>query len=352
MVVLATGASVNLVLEPIYSSAVWGAGWYNAAEAAHYADAALRYEGNIDLELQMGASGKFWDFLSKFIIASRAYPRSLEISPDGAHVYRYMATNYDTTYDNKGAWCTSANFSTSEGAFVTCSLGVVAIYRTESDPTGSGANFSNYTYIKQSQGVVASKCSDLAITNPLNPLGGNVDPIPFWKTNAQLSCDNYADEYTPFDTPVLPQEGLETVDWSIDISNNQKILYTCSGDRLPRAVLMGPMSVDGNVTLYNQAGVFDPILGPAGTGTLEAPYLYAEKTKFRIAIQKPAGAGNVYIEMPAVVVASDDYSIQGADSVTNRAFSLKGLGGRCSNDITLPPCIISSYAGALVGPPV
>ena len=43
-VLLATGASVNLVLEPIYSSAVWGAGWYNAASSAHYADAAIRYE--------------------------------------------------------------------------------------------------------------------------------------------------------------------------------------------------------------------------------------------------------------------------------------------------------------------
>ena len=115
MVVLATGASVNLVLEPIYSTAVWGAGWYNAAEAAHYADNALRYEGNIDVELQMGAAGGFWDFMSKFIVASRAYPRSLEISPDGSHLYSYLTTGaYNANYDTHGAWCKSANFSTSE----------------------------------------------------------------------------------------------------------------------------------------------------------------------------------------------------------------------------------------------
>jgi hypothetical protein len=35
IVILTTGASVNLVLEPIYSTAVWGAGWYNAADTAH-----------------------------------------------------------------------------------------------------------------------------------------------------------------------------------------------------------------------------------------------------------------------------------------------------------------------------
>jgi len=51
IVILTTGASVNLVLEPIYSTSVWGAGWWNAASTAHYADNAIRYEGNIDFEL-------------------------------------------------------------------------------------------------------------------------------------------------------------------------------------------------------------------------------------------------------------------------------------------------------------
>ena len=55
VIILATGASVNLVLEPIYSSSVWGAGWYNAG-VAHYADAAIRYEGTVDFELQGSAA--------------------------------------------------------------------------------------------------------------------------------------------------------------------------------------------------------------------------------------------------------------------------------------------------------
>lgn len=351
MVVLATGASVNLVLEPIFSTAVWGAGWYNAADAAHYADNALRYEGNIDVELQMGANGMFWEYLASFIIASRAYPRSLEISPDGAHVYKYLTSGvYNANYDNYGCWCRSANFSTSEGSFVTCSLGVVAIFRTESDPIG-GANYSNYSYILQKTGVVAGDCTNLANTNPLNPAGGNVDPIPYWKTNAQLCVGTYNG---PFGSTVgkLPQTGLETVEWSIDITNNEKVLYTCSGSRLPRAVLMGPMAVSGNVTLYNPLGVFDPIIGPNGTGTLTAPYAYAENTWFQIGIQKPvATPGTVYIEVPAAVIESDDYSITGADSVTNRSFSIKGLGGRCgtagASTTTLPPCIISDFDGLL-----
>jgi len=347
MVVLATGASVNLVLEPIYSQAVWGAGWYNAASAAHYADNAVRYEGNIDLELQMGAAGAFWNFLHQFIVTARAYPRSLEISPDGAHVYKYLTTGaYDANYDTNGAWCRSANFSTSEGSFITCSLGIVSIFRTEKDPTGSGNNYSAYSYINQVNGVIASNCTLLSVTNPLNPSGNNVDPIPYWRSNAQLGVGSYPG---PFGTVVLPQAGTETVDWSIDISNNEKVLYTCSGSRLPRAVLMGPMDVGGNVTLYHPAGVFDPILGPAGTGTLTSPYARAENTWFQVAINY--GAGTTYIEIPAVVIEGDDYSIQGADSITNRAFTLKGLGGRCDTTTTLPPCIISDYAGVLPTPP-
>lgn len=346
LVVLATGASVNLVLEPIMSTAVWGAGWYNAADAAHYADNAVRYEGSIDLELQMGASGDFWNFLHQFVVTNRAYPRSLEISPDGAHVYKYLTTGaYDANYDTKGAWCRSANFSTSEGSFVTCSLGVVAIFRTEGDPAG-GTSYSSYSYIKQVKGVIASDCTVLAKTNPLNPSGNNVDPIPYWRSNAQLGVGTYPG---PFGTVTLPQTGTETVDWSIDVSNNEKILYTCSGSRLPRAVLMGAMSVDGNVTLYHPNGVFDPILGPSGTGTITSPYSRAENTWFQVGINY--GSGTAYIEVPAALISSDTYNIQGADSITNRAFSIKGLGGRCDGSTTLPPCIISDYAGALPTPP-
>lgn len=344
---LATGASVNLVLEPIFSAAVWGAGWYNAAEAAHYADNALRYEGNIDIELQMGAAGAFWNYMSSFIVASRAYPRSLEISPDGSHVYKYLTSDvYNKNYDTKGAWCRSASFSTSEGSFVTCSMGVVAIFRTETDPSGATpGNYSSYSYINQKYGVIASNCAVLASTNPLNPSGGNVDPIPFWKTNAQLGVGPYNGPFNP--SVPLPQDGTETVEWSIDVTNNEHILYTCSGSRLPRAVLMGPMGVGGNVTLYSPNGVFDPILGPDGSGTLTSPYAYAENTWFQIQIAKPLSAGYVYIEVPAAVIESDDYSIKGASDVTNRAFSIKGLGGRCSGSTTLPPCIISDYTGAL-----
>lgn len=345
LVILATGASVNLVLEPIYSTSVWGAGWYNAATTAHYADNAIRFEGNIDFELQGGDD--IWDLMGDWIVNDRAYPRSLDISPDGARVYQYRTTGaYNANYDLNGAWNTSASFSTSEGSFVTVSAGAIALDRAEETPTGSGT-FSDFSYINQKTGVIADDCSVLAATNPLNPSGSNVNPIPYWQTDAQLLRGTYS---APFTGGSVPQTGLETVEWSVDVTQNHVVLYTCNGTRLPTALLQGPIDVTGSLVLYNEDGVFDPIFGPDGSGSLTAPYLYAENTWFRVTIGRGAG-GDVYIELPAVVVESDDYSITDQGSVTNRSFSIKGLGGRCNgSNVTLPPMIMSDSSGAYVNP--
>jgi hypothetical protein len=343
LIVLATGASVNLILEPIYSTSVWGAGWYNAATTAHYADNAIRYEGNIDFEMQGSAS--VWDFMGDWFINDRAFPRSLDISPDGARVYEYRTTGaYNANYDRNGAWCSSASFATSESSFVTVSAGVVALFRDEVDPAG-GQNFSDFRYSEQKTGVIADDCTVFDDTNPLNPSGNNVDPIPFWQTDAQLLVGTYT---SPFTGGTIPQTGLETVEWSVDLANNSVWLYTANGDRLPTALLQGAIDVTGSLILYNEAGVFDPIIGPNGTGTLTNPYLFAEENWFRITIFN--GVNDIYIELPSVVVESDDYSIAGQSDITNRTFGIKGLGGRCNGTVTMPPMIMSDNTGAFVTP--
>lgn len=335
---------MNLVLEPIYSNAVWGAGWYNAADSAHYADNAIRFEGSIDFELQ--GSNDIWDLMGDWIVNDRAYPRSVDISPDGARVYQYRTTGaYNANYDLNGMWNTSAAFSTSEGSFVTVSAGATALDRTEADPNG-GADFSSFSYINQKTGVVTGDCTDFALTNPLNPSGNNVDPIPYWQTNAELLTGTYT---APFTGGAVPQTGLETVEWSADVAQNQVVLYTANGNRLPTALLQGPMSVSGSVVLYNEDSVFDPIFGPSQTNDLTNPFMVAETTWFRVTINRAVG-GPIYIELPAVVVEGDDFGIPGQDVVTNRTFSLKGLGGRCNGTVTMPPFIMSDSAGAFVAP--
>jgi len=352
LVILTNSASVNLVLEPIYSNTVWGAGWYNAAQQAHYADNAIRFEGSIDFELQ--GSDAIWDLLADWIVYDRAYPRSVDISPDGARVYQYRTTGvYNANYDLNGMWNTSASISTSEGSFVTVSAGAVALTRGEFDPLGA-ANFSDFSYINQKTGVITQDCSVFGATNPLNPGGANVDPIPYWKTNANLFRDAVA-YGGPFDNDVanVIQAGLETVEWSVDITQNHVILYTCNGDRLPTALLQGPIAATGTVVLYNTDSVFDPIFGPAQTGTLTNPFLTAENTYFLVEIDRGADP-TLYIELPAVVVESDDYGIPGQDAITNRTFNLQGLGGRCDSAAptgpVLPPFLMSDSAGLYPGP--
>ncbi len=345
LVILTTGASVNMVLEPIYSTSVWGAGWYNAATTAHYADNAIRFEGNVDFELQ--GSNDIWDLMGDWMINDRAYPRSVDISPDGARVYQYRTTGaYNANYDLAGAWNTSASFSTSEGSFVTVSAGVIALDRAQVDPAG-GTAYSDYSYIKQKTGVIAGNCTTLAATNPLNPNGANINPIPFWRTLAQLLRGTYSTPFTGVGS--APQVGLETVEWSIDLTQNHVVLYTCDGNRLPTALLQGPIDVTGNVVLYHPDGVFDPVLGPTTGYSLTTPYMYAQNTWFRVTIARGALA-TVYLEIPAVVIESDDYSITGQDAVTNRGFGLKGLGGRCNGTVTMPPLIMSDSTGAFVTP--
>ena len=62
----------------------------------------------------------------------------------------------------------------------------------------------------------------------------------------------------------------------------------------------------------------------------------------------------MYIEMPAVVIASDTYDIAGKSDVTNRTFAITALGGRCkgvgSNDPVMPPFLMSDAAGAYIDP--
>jgi len=344
LLLLATGASVNLTLEPIMSTAVWGAGWYNAASTSHYADGALRYEGSIDIELQ--GTNDLWNFVRDWGIEYRAFPMSADISPDGRRVYSfYTAGDYtlgshaENSFTNAGMYCTSLGFSTSEGSFVTVSCGAVGLERVFA--------LTGKKYIENRAGITT--CDELMTTFPLNPSSANISPIPFWRTNANLldlgvtSYPTYP-TYTPFVSGTVFQADLETIEWSVDVTNNQVILYTCDGTREATAVLMGTMDVSGSVTLFSVDGVFDPILGPTGTeGTEDNPYLYAQRTIFRVEIQRsPASANPVYIELPAVLVTADDYGLKGQNDVTSRGFTIQGLGGRCQSGGTIyPPCMMS-----------
>ena len=348
---MVNSSGLNLVIEPIESNNLWGAGWYNAADVVNYADNAIRYEGDIGMSLQ--GSKDAWNFFRDWGIEQRAYSRSCDISPDGARLFRYWNTapGAPQVYNKDGLWCTSMGFSASEGGFVDLSVNAVGLTREMVDPEG-GTNFSNFSYINQRTGVIGTYPTAQGFTtlNPLNPGGDNQDPIPYWQTNARIRVDTGGSPWTaPFGNEgANPQVGTEIVEWSVDLSNNHVILYTCNGDREASAVLQGAINISGSVTMYNIDGVFDPILGPTGTeGTLTSPYMYAENSWFQVLINPPAAEPGAtrFIEMPAIYIDSDDYGLRGQSDITNRVFSMRGLGGRLcdlgSGEIVVPPLLMN-----------
>lgn len=363
VLLLTTGGGVNMVLEPLYSDAIYGTGWYNAPENAHYADAAIRYEGSVSVDWQ--ANPDIWEALREWGIDYRAYARSVDISVNGNDIYHYWATGLDNqgkrVFDNRGAFCTSLSMSTGQGNLVTGDVGVVALSR-EID-----ADY-RVPYIEQRMGVTT--CEVLQTTHPLNPSGRNTDPIPFWKTDAGLyelsgdessSSGDEINNYVPFQSGTKIQgKELKVLEWSVERNNNHQIVYTCGGEREAQFVLMGAITASGNITLFHPTGVFDPIFGTEGTTRgdngydMYHPYRYAENTVFRVEI---IGGRDIndnevsyWVELPAVVLESEEFGFKGKNDVVSRQFTMKGLGGRCSDGILLPPHIMSDSNGRFVKP--
>ena len=341
MTVLCTSSGLNLTINLITSTGVWGAGWYNAAETTHYADDAVFYEGDVSLDLQGYAN--FWNFIRSWCIEHRAYPVSADISPDAQRVFRYRAATktpldvYDYTgeYGQNGLYNSTMSINTSAGSAVTCSLGAMALTRDMYNPEGTQGSYSAYKYIynRGTQGVdgddwAVTQPADMDAMRPLNPNGDNIDPIPYWRTNAEVQIytgGNWTNDF---------QTGLEAIDWSVSLTNNATVLYTCNGDREASAVLMGPISATADTTLYCEDGVFDPILGPDGTeGTLTSPYSYAANTRFVVYFNK-IGANQAALFLPATAISSDDYAVKGGTEFTTRGFSMQGFGGKTSDMLT------------------
>lgn len=313
--VLTTNMGINPELNPINSASAVGYGWKNAADVSHYANGVRNYRGSLDFDMQ---GDLVWDVINKWALTERAYSKQFRHSPDGTRYYEYGVGSDlgDWTIKSKttkrGAWCESFRIGTSQDSTVNASLGVVALQRSEYVLTGDG-------YFDNENGYVAGDCVDFAVTDPLNPLQGNISPIPFWKTNARI----WLDQATDFDADA------ETVQWSINQSNSPTIIKTCNGlvsnnYGVASAVVMGPMSIDGSIQLYKHSGIKDPV---------ETQPLYADTTSFLVSID--AGGGTIlYVYLPAIKLESESYDFN-TNSPVYRTFNIKALGGRCVDDITI-----------------
>lgn len=334
---LTTNMGINPELNPINSSSAVGYGWKNAADVSHYANGVRNYRGSLDFDMQ---GALVWDIINKWALTERVYSKQFRHSPDGTRYYEYgvgtdlgdweapPAEGAKTT--QRGAWCESFRLSTSQDSTVQTSLGVLALRRSEVE-LGDGY-FDNVT------GHIASHCSSFGLTDPLNPSQENISPIPFWKTNADIYLTSYGGQ------PAVYEEGAETVQWSIDLSNSPQILKTCNGVSIngygvAHAVVMGPMSVSGSIQLYKHGGIKDPV---------DKIPLYADQSSFLVQID----AGNntiLKVYLPAVKLESDSYDFNTTSPVF-RTFSIKALGGKCVDDIPATLVTNPGTAGTISAP--
>lgn len=314
---LTTGCTINPELNPIASQAAVGYGWKNAADMSHYANGVMDYRGNINFDMQ---GGLVWNTLGLWALQERIWPKAFAHSPDGTRSYSYglevAPEDLKTEANQYGAWCDSFSLSTGTDSTVQATVGVLALSRVE---TTSGLGYSdNIT------GIVAGDCNVFNLTDPLNPPSNiNTSPIPFWKTKARVLKSVDDSEIDAL---------AETVSWDVSLTNNAQIIKTCNMTAnsfnygTASAVVMGPMSVTGNIELYKHSGVWDPVIG--------AEPIIGYTTKFVVTID--GATTDMILTLPAIRLESDDYTMNVSAPVM-RKFGIKGLGGVCSGGVIIAP---------------
>lgn len=292
---LTNTTGLNRVVNPLQSTAVWGAGWYNAAQTTNYADSQQHFEGPVNFELQ--AFPNLWNIIRDWLVEDRVNAKSVSLSPNGVIQYDYTLDQNDP---RTGVWLGSASFTVDKESIVTVGATCVGLRRTE---TVVGTTYKDLRDL--------SDTNNRKPTAPLNPSPRNRNPIPGYNCRAEISWPNSA----PFwSTSNLT--GLVLMSTNFNVNNQPVIIRGCTQDPNPVAVLMGTMSVDGSMTLWRDGGIEDPYK------TQDA--FSAENANLSLHIG--GGGPELTFEIPHVLITSDAHDVQAQNTETVRTFGISGLG--------------------------
>ena len=191
-----------------------------AASQVVWAWGANAYGGDIStLFFKKMLEANFWDWL----INKRTLGRTVIASPDNYNVWKYKNC-YVSEFTISGNVPTGAG-----GTPIEVRFSVVATGREK---------LSGDFYLP-----TASEYEGF-ITNP-DHLGDA--PIPGWRSNVY---------YAGFKAPTGSSDpNIYPTAWSITVRNNPTTLYVANGERDPKWVKQGIMTVTGTVTLYHPDGV-------------------------------------------------------------------------------------------------
>lgn len=286
---LTNSGGLNRMVNPLRSEAVWGAGWYNAAQTTNYADSQQHFEGSLAFELQGIPS--VWNLFRDWAVEQRVEPQDMVISPNGLATQNYTKVKDDP---RTGVWLSQAGFRIDAEQLVTVNAFAVAIRRSET------STVSSYKAIRVGPGTP---------TGPLNPSPTNRNPIPGWNCKAAITWPGAPAFYSSANPTGLV---LRSADFTLN--NNTQIIRGCTGEPNPVAVLQGTIAVDGNITVWRDGPIPDPY-------AVEGQPFRAEAASLQMLI-----GGQLGFRILHVLLTSDQYEIQSQNSPSTRTFGFAGLG--------------------------
>jgi len=298
---LCNSTGLNRQVNPLLSTGVWGAGWFNAATTTNYADSQQHFEGAMNFELQGEAA--IWNLIRDWLIQQRAFPQNVILSPNGIVTYNYLIDGGDP---RTGVWMSQAAITVDSTALITFSATGIALKRVE--------------VVASTNWKVGLKTNVGAPVKPLNPSPRNRNPIPGWNTQALVTWPNAPAFWA--DPGAL--DGMVLTQANFTVNNNTQIVRGCTGDTNPVAVIQGTITVDGTMNLWRDGGIPDPYVPDSNFTAENASVIF-----------DLGGAPALTFRMRNILLTSDAHDVQGQNTLTSRNFGMAGLG-----DGVFPPFLM------------
>lgn len=262
--VLATGGNINVEQTPIFSSGVWGAGWYNAAEQVAYAPNFITLSGSVSFEL---TSGSAFDKLQAFGFSDRANPSGFAF---------YILPNGTAGYAGN-AWCESMSFSASQDAIVTGDFGFKSGNVTNCinapgaivDGTGVSGDVESWQtgkdYTESGIKLGASGGNLFGGADTGGTLTNFLDVFPFWASGVAVDSASLNATEENIEPPEEPDTLLpDVMDWNASYSSELVLSKLCTNltsikeSQEADYAAIGTMTADGSFTIFAVSKQLDP----------------------------------------------------------------------------------------------
>ena len=295
--VLATGGNVSVEHTPLYTSGVWGAGWYNATEKVTFAPSYVTLTSSVNYELTKGITST----LQNWAFKERNAPKVVAIYPNGIAGY------------SGNAFCTGCSFSCSQDSIVTGDISLKSGEVNSSTIKTNGSTGSSN--IMSSTNSTGNGSLTSATANYL-------EVYPFWAT--ALYVQTATDQTTRSEPTATGTKQADTLDWNASYTSDLVFVMTCAGtsDSLTstsggvlqaKYCCLGTMQASGSFTMFKISEHLNP------TAIRKSRNLY-------ITMNKATGGAECKIKFGKVLVQSGSTDLQTGTSLIQSSFNFTALG--------------------------